>query len=51
MSLQEYLLAILKETAQRPTIAEVLQRAGERAGGHLNLSEAASVLRAERDGH
>jgi antitoxin FitA len=47
-SLQEYLLALLGEHANRPTLEEVLQRAGERAGGSVPLADAAKVLRAER---
>lgn len=48
MSLQDYLLASLNEHAARPTVAEVLSRAGERTGGRLRLSQAAAQLRAER---
>lgn len=42
-SLQEYLLAFLDEHASRPTLEEMLRRAGERAGG--------SVPRAARASH
>jgi plasmid stability protein len=49
MSLQEYLLALVKEAAGRPTVEEVLDRAGGRAGGRLPLSRASSTVRAERD--
>lgn len=48
MSLQEYLVATLNELASRPTVAEVLARAGGRAGGRVRLSVAARDLRAER---
>jgi plasmid stability protein len=48
MSLQEYLVATLNELASRPTVAEVLARAGGRAGGRVRLSAAARDLRAER---
>jgi plasmid stability protein len=48
-SLQEYLLARLTEDAARPTLDEVIRRAGDRAGGSVPLSEAARVLRAQRD--
>ncbi len=48
MSLQEYLLAVLKEVADRPTVAEVLARAGGRTGGEVRLGVAAAHLRAER---
>ena len=47
-SLQEYLLSLLEEHASRPTLEEVLRRAGERAGGSVPLADAAKVLRAER---
>lgn len=48
MSLQEYLLATLDELAGRPTVEEVLARAGGRAGGRVRLADAAKDLRAER---
>ncbi len=48
MSLQEYLLATLNELASRPTVEEVLARAGGRAGGRVGLSTATKDLRAER---
>lgn len=48
MSLQEYLLAALKEMAARPTLAEVMERAGGRGGGRVRLGEAAADLRGER---
>jgi len=47
-SLQEYLLARLIEDASSPTLEEMLDRAGGRAGGSLPLKAAASALRAER---
>ena len=47
-SLQEYLLSRLVEEAQRPTLEEVLTRAGGRAGGSVTLKRAAKVLRDER---
>lgn len=49
-SLQEYVLGHLTEEALAPTLAEVLDRAGGRAGGDLPLTEAAAVVRADRDG-
>jgi plasmid stability protein len=49
MSLQEYLLATLNELAQRPTVHEVLARAGGRSGGRVGFDAAASHLRTERD--
>jgi hypothetical protein len=48
-SLQEYLLARLKEDAQTPTLEEILERAGGRAGGRVSLKDAAKAVRAERD--
>jgi hypothetical protein len=47
-SLQEYLRTKLIEEAGRPTLDEVLDRAGGRAGGSLPLQEAVETLRAER---
>lgn len=47
-SLQEYLLATLKQQAQEETLDEVLDRAGGRAGGSLGLDFAAETLRDER---
>jgi antitoxin FitA len=43
-SLQEYLLARLVDEASRPTLDEVL----DRAGGSVPLKAAASTLRVER---
>lgn len=47
-SLQEYLLARLIDEASRPTLDEVLDRAGGRAGGSLSLGTAAAHVRSER---
>ena len=47
-SLQEYLLARLIDEANRPTLDEVMDRAGGRAGGSVPLKAAATILRAER---
>jgi hypothetical protein len=49
-SLQEYLLGRLVEEAKTPTLEEVLDRAGGRAGGDLPLGEAAAAIRRDRDG-
>jgi plasmid stability protein len=49
MSLQEYLLARLIEDARTPTLDEVLDRAGGRAGGKATLRTAAKAVRRERD--
>ena len=47
-SLQEYLLARLIAEASVPTLDEVLDRAGGRAGGVLPLSQAVADLKEER---
>lgn len=48
-SLQEYLRQRLIEEAAMPTVEEVLERAGGRAGGSVSFSEAVVVLREDRD--
>jgi hypothetical protein len=48
-SLQEYLRARLIEEASQPTLDEVLDRAGGRAGGSVPLEDAVAALRADRD--
>lgn len=48
-SLQEYLLERLTEEARTPTLDEVLDRAGGRAGGSVSFKAAVAVLRADRD--
>lgn len=50
-SLQEYLRSRLIEEASRPTLNEVLDRAGGRAGGSVALTTAASDMRGDRDRH
>jgi hypothetical protein len=50
MSLQEYLLARLSADAASPTLDEVLDRAGGRAGGDVPLEAAVRAVRADRDG-
>ena len=47
-SLQEYLLARLIEDAQSPTLDEVLDRAGGRAGGSVPFRETVAALREDR---
>lgn len=47
-SLQEYLRARLVEDAARPTVAEVLARAGGRSGGSVSFRATVEVLRDER---
>jgi hypothetical protein len=48
-SLQEYLRARLIDEASEPTLDEVLDRAGGRAGGSVPLKAAAAAVRAGRD--
>lgn len=49
-SLQEYLRSWLVAEAARPTLDEVLDRAGGHAAGSVTLSEAVETLRHERAG-
>jgi sirohydrochlorin ferrochelatase len=49
-SLQEYLLARLIQEADTPTIDEVIERAGGRAGGHVPFATAADIVRNDRAG-
>lgn len=48
-SMQEFLLAMINELAEKPTIEEVLARAGGRSGGRLSLASASRDVRADRD--
>lgn len=48
-SLQEYLLARLIREAETPTLEEVLDRAGGRAGGAVGFDLAADTQREDRD--
>lgn len=48
-SLQEYLLARLRDEAQTPTTDEVLERIEHRSGGKLGFRAAARAVRADRD--
>jgi antitoxin FitA len=48
-SLQEYLLGRLVADARRPTLEEILERAGGRAGGSTPLDEATRAVRADRE--
>ncbi|HEX3391571.1 MAG TPA: hypothetical protein VHS55_03320 [Solirubrobacteraceae bacterium] len=47
-SLQQYLAQQLTRLARRPTIAEVLDRVEERAGGTVGLDQAVADLAQER---
>jgi hypothetical protein len=48
-SLQEYLLTLLVEEASQPSLDEVLDRAGGRAGGSVGFDVAVRAIRADRD--
>ena len=48
-SLQEYLRSRLIAEAASPTLEEVLDRAGGRAGGSLSFEAAVAELREDRD--
>ena len=48
-SLQEYLRQRLIEEAATPTLEEILERAGGRAGGSVPLTEAAAMVGEDRD--
>ncbi|MDQ3964184.1 MAG: hypothetical protein M3277_09795 [Actinomycetota bacterium] len=50
MSLQEYLLGLVNEISARPTVEEVLRRAGSRSGGRLSMSQVVEGIRKDRDG-
>jgi plasmid stability protein len=47
MSLSEYLLAEITRSARRPTIAQVLERAGRRPGG-ASVEEIVEAVRSGR---
>ncbi|MDA8342667.1 MAG: hypothetical protein M0007_10670 [Actinomycetota bacterium] len=48
-SLQEYLRQRLVEEAATPTVDEILERAGGRAGGSAPFPEVVEALRDDRD--
>lgn len=48
-SLQEYLRGRLIEEASTPALDEILDRAGERAGGSVSFASAVEALREDRD--
>ena len=50
-SLQEYLRSRLIEEASRPTLDEVLDRAGGRAGGSVSFADAVAAVGEDRAGH
>ena len=47
-SLQEYLRSLLIDQASGPTVEEVLERAGGRAGGSVSFRVAAEVVQEDR---
>ncbi len=49
-SLQEYLRSRLIEEASRPTLEEILDRAGGRSGGSVPLKAAVAAVRSDRAG-
>ena len=49
-SLQEYLRMRLIEEAATPTVDEVLERAGGRAGGRVSFADAADLIAQDRAG-
>ena len=48
-SLQEYLRAKLVEDASSPTVEEIMDRAGGRAGGSVSFAVATEALRDDHD--
>lgn len=50
-SLQEYLRSRLVEEASRPTVDEVLDRAGGRSGGQVTFRSASRAVLDDRAGH
>ena len=47
-SLEEYLLRHLIEEASRPTVEEVMERAGQHAGGSASFVDSVALLQSER---
>lgn len=50
-SLQEYLRSLLIDEAARPTMDEVLDRAGRRVDGGVSFAAAVETLRNDRASH
>jgi antitoxin FitA len=48
-SLQEYLLARLREDAENPTLEELLEHVSQRSGGRVGFKAAARAVRSDRD--
>jgi antitoxin FitA len=49
VSLSDFALEELRAAAERPTIAEVLMRAGNRPGGGVTAADAVNAVRSGRD--
>jgi len=49
-SLQEYLLSRLVEEARRPSLDDLLDRAGRHKGGNVSFRFASDAVREDRDG-
>jgi hypothetical protein len=48
MSLQEYLLGLVKDAAAKPTVAEVMQRAQKHSAGKFRMQDVVEDLRKDR---
>ncbi|HEX3794055.1 MAG TPA: hypothetical protein VHV57_06115 [Acidimicrobiales bacterium] len=48
-SLQEFLLGLLTEEAQSPTLDEILDEAGSLTGGYGSLEDGVRYIREDRD--
>ena len=48
-SLQEYLLARLRDDAETPTLTEVFDRIEHHTGGKLRAADAVRAIRSDRD--
>jgi plasmid stability protein len=48
-SLQEYVLMLLRQDAETPTLEEVLDRVEHRSGGEADFETAARLVREERE--
>jgi plasmid stability protein len=51
VSLQEYLRSHLIAEASRPTLEEMLERAGSREGGSISFEAAVESIRRDRHSH
>lgn len=48
-SMQEYLLVLLADHTQKPTLAEVFARIDQRSGSQTTMRDAVEAIRADRD--